>query len=116
VRYLQASVGLCRRELTARRDLDLSPLARRTRRAPAALSERLNAEVELTLDHLANGVGPWPQRQSSAGAVISDPLAPMWVVPPPPPPPVKQVTEMLGGQRVTDNNRYRETLNTSTIN
>ncbi len=52
---------------------------------------------------------------AAAVSLASDPLAPAGAPPPPAPPPVKPVTETLWGKEVTDNYRYMEALDASTL-
>jgi prolyl oligopeptidase len=52
---------------------------------------------------------------AGAASTLRDPLAPVGAPSPPPAAPVKPVTETLWGKRVTDNYRYMETLDPSTI-
>jgi prolyl oligopeptidase len=53
----------------------------------------------------------WP----AAASMTPDPLAPVDAPARPAPPPVKPVTETLWGRQVTDNYRYMEALDSSTI-
>ncbi len=52
---------------------------------------------------------------AAAVSVTRDPLAPLGAPSPPAPAPVKPVTEMLWGKQVTDNYRYMEALDPSTV-